>query len=211
MKLFYWLPFVDSSWHLDVLRSMESNSYILPFHNGTQAGQGYYGLNRQNGQWEQVTARDCLIIAGHGRIVTTNMITWIGKNEKISWTAEQLASNLSMKLSASVKFRGMDIQLLVCFGANSITPLAPSFAQRLSTELGKRAFHRGLVSGLRGATGMYASRGFQTGTGRLSASRYLLAHNFQSANSGILTRGSFVSFPISGTNQTTSCWGNISG
>lgn len=151
---------------------MSTDDAILPFADGTSAKRTKIGSSRPEGQWRDLGSGDQLLIAGHGHKYSTEKVTWVLANKKISWTASQLASAIKLNL-ANCGQRRIDFHILACFGANNMTPLAKSFGSKLARELKVRGI-RGTLTAYKGVTGMMASRGHQTGTSRISAAPKLI-------------------------------------
>lgn len=167
MKNYYWLPFKDEGWHSDTVARMSRSDAILPFLDGTAATRTRGGNSRPAGQWSDIGTGDQLFIGGHGHKYSTEKVTWVLGTGNVSWTASQLASAIKLKIANGGQ-RKIDFHILACFGANNMTPLAKSFGSKLAKELKARGF-RGSLTAYKGATGMMAARGHQTGTSRLTA------------------------------------------
>lgn len=193
MKNYYWLPFKDEDWHSDTIKRMNKNDYILPFIDGTSAARTRLGASGTAGIWSNVGSGDQLFIGGHGHKYSTEKITWVLPGNNASWTASQLAAAIKLQLANGAQ-RKIDFHVLACFGANNITPLSKSFGSKLAKELKARGF-RGSVTAYKGATGMLAAQGHQTGTSRISALPHF-AFGGQASTTGPITSESGVSWPL---------------
>ena len=170
MKNYYWLPFLDEAWHSDTVARMTHRDAILPFADGTAATRTRGGNSKPAGRWSDIGSGDQVLIGGHGHKYSTEKVTWVTANRNISWTASQLASAIKLNL-ANCGQRKIDFHILACFGANNMTPLAKSFGSKLAKELKVRGL-RGTLTAYKGAIGMMAARGHQTGTSRITAMPY---------------------------------------
>jgi hypothetical protein len=193
MKDYYWLPFQDDGWHNDTVGRMNSTDAILPFTDGTSASRTKLGSSRPAGQWSDIGSGDQLYIAGHGHKYSTEKVTWVLTNKNISWTATQLASAIKLNL-ANCGQRKIDFHILACFGANNITPLAKSFGSKLARELKVRGL-RGTLTAYKGATGMMAARGHQTGSSRISAAPHF-AFGGNASTTGTATKDAGVTWQL---------------
>ncbi len=171
MKNYYWLPFQDNQWHRDTVSRMSRRDAILPFSDGASACRTLGGLSKPAAQWRDIGSGDQLFIAGHGHKYSTEKVTWVLENRNISWTANQLASAIKLNLANNSQ-RSIDFHILACFGANNITPFAKSFGSKLAKELKVRGL-RGTLTAYKGATGLMAARGHQTGSSRITAASHL--------------------------------------
>ncbi len=167
MKNYYWLPFKDDDWHSDTIKRMNNSDYILPFLDGSSAARTRLGASGTAATWADVGSGDQLFIGGHGHKYSTEKITWVLPGNNTSWTASQLAAAIKLNLTNGAQ-RKIDFHVLACFSANNITPFAKSFGSKFAAELKSRGF-RGSVTAYKGATGMMAAQGHQTGTSRITA------------------------------------------
>lgn len=178
MPVFAWIPFYDSGW---VVYSMHSHlgqrTRILPFVDGHAPFSGHERVS-----WGDIVAGDTLLLAAHGRKWSTDNVAWVKEDGTITqWTAQSFAQAIYDRLGGNSGLE-LDYQLLACFGANNITPLAQSFGSKLAKEMSLRNM-RGTLSAYKGATGMGALRGSQIGSSRVTCALSIML------NMGKMTKG----------------------
>ena len=164
MADYYWVPLGDKDWLADTRKRIKEDGgdgLLLPYRLGQHVG------NLDKALWSDIQAGDSITIAAHGHKYTTEKVSWIVSGETVSWSSEYLASALHTCMGNNVSFN-INYYLLACFGANNITPFAPSFGKRFAASLKAYRF-RGTLTAYKGATGMNKAHGFQTGSSRITA------------------------------------------
>ncbi|KXO07131.1 hypothetical protein AKG98_2700 [Moritella sp. JT01] len=193
---YYWLPFEDKDWQLDMVRLAKSddiNSKILPFESGV-AANACFGLTARAGDWREIKAGDQIFVVGHGHKYQTDKMSWKLKvpnpanptgptvPSSKTWSHIELALHLSAKLGL-LKKQNLTIHIYACFSGNNITVFSKSLGSKVTKELKGHRFN-GKVIGYKGAIGMLKARGHQTGSSRITA-----APHFSRFGSGPDMRG----------------------
>lgn len=171
MTTFLWAPFYDSAWNRELGNlGYGGGNKILPHADGSK---GYVG--HENVSWSQIQANDTLVLAAHGKKWSTNEVAWRGQNGVITqWSPAVFAQAIRACLGDNFGLQ-ISYRLLACFGANNITPLAPSFGSKLAAEMSNVGL-RGTLTAYKGATGMDSNSGMQTGSSRITCALSLLRH-----------------------------------
>jgi hypothetical protein len=178
VAIFAWVPFYDSGWVTYVYTTtVGKRGRILPFVDGHTPYPGHESVS-----WNDIAAGDTLLLAAHGRKWTTDNVAWVQQDGTLAqWTAQSFAQAVYDRLNGNSGLE-IDYQLLACFGANNITPLAESFGSKLAKEM-KLRHMRGTLTAFKGATGLGALRGFQIGSSRVTCALSILRHG------GKMTKG----------------------